>query len=84
MGDKSIGVIGILAYLFRGHFWLCTIIVLTIQYIGDGAGHVYYWLAENDTEPYNSGFPLWTNFLLPIVMWAPYLWSRRTGGDALA
>ena len=42
MGDTSIGVIGILAYWLRGHFWLCTIIVLTIQYIGDGAGHIYF------------------------------------------
>ena len=75
MGDTSIGVIGILAYWLRGHFWLCTIIVLTIQYIGDGAGHIYFWLAENNTKPYNIGFPLWTDFLvLPIVMWALYIW----------
>jgi hypothetical protein len=84
MGDTAIGVVGILAYWFRGHFWLCTIIVLTIQYIGDGAGHVYYWVAQNNTRPYNIGFPLWTDFLLPIVMWALYIWSRRTAGDALA
>lgn len=58
--------------------------MLTIQYIGDGPGHVYCWLAEIDTRPYKIGFPLWTDFLLPIVMWALYLWSRRTGGDALA
>ena len=34
MGDLAIGVVGILAYWFRGHFWLCTIVVLTIQYVG--------------------------------------------------
>ncbi|MEV6358958.1 DUF6790 family protein [Nocardia asteroides] len=83
MGDLAIGVVGIMAYWFRGHFWLCAIVVLTIQYVGDAAGHIYFWVAQDNTEPYNIGIPLWTDILLPIVMWALYLWSRRSGGDAL-
>lgn len=83
MGDTAIGVVGVLAYWFRGHFWLCTIIVLTIQYIGDAAGHIYFWLAQNNTSPYNIGIPLWTDILLPIVLWVLYIGSRRRDGDAI-
>lgn len=83
MGDLAIGVVGIMAYWFRGHFWLCAIVVLTIQYVGDAAGHIYFWVAQDNTKPYNIGIPLWTDILLPVVMWALYLWSRRSGGDAL-
>ena len=83
MGDLAIGVAGIMAWWFRGHFWLATIVVLTIQYFGDAAGHIYFWLAENNTKPYNIGVPLWTDILLPIVMWALYVASRRSNGEAL-
>ncbi|MGS2807220.1 DUF6790 family protein [Nocardia sp. MW-W600-9] len=83
MGDLAIGVVGIMAYWFRGYFWLCTIVVLTIQYWGDAAGHVYFWVAEDNTKPYNIGIPLWTDILLPIVMWALYVLSRRSNGDAV-
>jgi hypothetical protein len=83
MGDLAIGVVGIIAYWFRGHFWLATIVVLTIQYLGDAAGHLYFWIVENNTKPYNIGIPLWTDILLPIVMWVLYVVSRRANGDAL-
>lgn len=82
MGDLAIGVVGVMAYWFRGHFWLATIVVLTVQYVGDAAGHIYFWVVENNTKPYNIGIPLWTDILLPIVMWALYVWSWRRDGDA--
>jgi hypothetical protein len=44
MGDLAIGI---MAYRFRGHFWLCTIVVLTIQFFGDAAGHIYFWVVAN-------------------------------------
>jgi vacuolar-type H+-ATPase subunit I/STV1 len=83
MGDLAIGVVGVMAYWFRAHFWLATIVVLTVQYVGDAAGHIYFWIAENNTKPYNIGIPLYTDILLPIVMWALYVASRRRNGDAV-
>ncbi|MCH9730005.1 MAG: hypothetical protein K0U84_10090 [Actinomycetia bacterium] len=82
MGDLAIGVVGIMAYWFRGNFWLATIVVLTVQYLGDAAGHIYYWVVENNTRPYNIGLPLWTDIMLPIVIWILYALSRRANGDA--
>ena len=83
MGDLAIGVAGILCYRFRGGFWLATIVVTTVQYFGDAAGHLYFWLAKDNTEPGNVGFPLWFDIILPIVAWALYAASYRRGGDAV-
>jgi hypothetical protein len=54
-----------------------------LQYFGDAAGHIYFWLAEGNTQPYNIGVPLWTDILLPIIMWGIYIASRRRHGDAV-
>lgn len=83
MGDLAIGVAGVMSYRFRGDFWLATIVVLTVQYFGDAAGHLYFWLAQGNTKPYNVGIPLVADILLPVVMWALYFASRRAGGDAV-
>lgn len=83
MGDLGVGVLGVLACWFRGHFWLATIVMLTVQYFGDAAGHIYFWLAQDNTKPYNIGVPLWSDILLPIIMWGLYIASRRRNGDAV-
>ncbi|GAA0960976.1 DUF6790 family protein [Actinocorallia libanotica] len=83
MGDLSIGIAGLLCVRFRGDFWLAVIIVLSIQFYGDGFGHLYYWLAENNTRPDNIGAPLWLDFILPTFAWILYAVSRRRNGDAV-
>jgi len=83
MGDLSIGIAGLLCVRFRGDFWLAVIVVLSVQFYGDGAGHLYYRLAENNTEPGNVGPPLWLDFIIPTVAWGLYCASRRRNGDAV-
>ncbi|GAB2830740.1 hypothetical protein GCM10022221_31890 [Actinocorallia aurea] len=83
MGDLAIGIAGILCVWFRGNFWLAVIIVLSIQYLGDAAGHLYYWIAEDNTKPGNIGPPLYLDILTPILAWILYLLSRAHGGHAL-
>ncbi|MDX6743996.1 DUF6790 family protein [Actinocorallia sp. A-T 12471] len=83
MGDLAIGVAGILCIWFRGNFWLAVIIVMSIQYLGDAGGHLYYWLAQDNTKPGNIGPPLYLDIIEPLVAWALYLTSRARGGDAL-
>jgi hypothetical protein len=82
MGDMAIGVAAILARWFRGYYWLAIAIVLSIQYLGDAGGHIYFWIAEDNTEPDNVGIPLWFDFILPIVTAILYALSWRRGGDA--
>jgi len=82
MGDLAIAVAALLAARFRGHFWLALLIILSIQFLGDAGGHLYFWLAEGDTEPYNVGVPLAMDFVVPVVAAIFYTQSWRGGGDA--
>ena len=82
-GDLAIGVLGIMSYWFRGHFWLATIVVGTIRYVGNAAGHIYYSVVHHNPTPNNFGILLSADILLSIVMWALYTLSRRNNGDAV-
>jgi hypothetical protein len=82
MGDMAIGVAAILGRWFRGYFWLAVLVMLSIQYLGDAGGHIYFWLAEDDTEPDNVGLTLAFDFIVPIVAAVLYAISWRRGGDA--
>ncbi|MFZ2176490.1 MAG: DUF6790 family protein [Rhodococcus sp. (in: high G+C Gram-positive bacteria)] len=82
MGDLAIGVAGIMCYRFRGYFWLAVLTVMTVQYFGDAVGHIYFWIAEDNTKSGNIGFPLWFDIIMPIVGWVLYAASRKRSGDA--
>ncbi|MCK8669523.1 hypothetical protein M1M07_00135 [Rhodococcus sp. HM1] len=82
MGDLAIGIAGIMCIWFRGYFWLATLTVMSVQYLGDAAGHFYYWIAEGNTKPGNIGPPLWFDIILPVVGWVLYALSRARNGDA--
>ncbi len=83
MGDLAIGVLGIMAYWFRGHFWLAMIVVLTTRYVGNAAGHIYYLVVDHRPTPYNFGILLCADIIVPTLMWALYTVSRHNNGDAL-
>jgi hypothetical protein len=82
MGDLAIGVAGVLCLRFRGFFWLAVLLITAIQYYGDAGGHIYYWIADDNTEPGNVGPPLWTDIILPTVGLILYFVSWKEGGDA--
>ncbi|HEX2070862.1 MAG TPA: DUF6790 family protein [Thermoleophilaceae bacterium] len=82
MGDMAIGVAAVLCRWFRGYFWLAVLIVVAIQFLGDAGGHIYFWLAEDDTEPDNVGLTLLFDFAIPIAAAILYTLSWRRGGDA--
>jgi hypothetical protein len=82
MGDLAIAVAAILCVKFRGYFWLATVIVLSIQFFGDAGGHIYYWLADDNTKPDNVGIPLFFDIAGTLVIIGLYIASWRQGGDA--
>lgn len=82
MGDLAIAVAALLAARVRGHFWLALLVILSIQFLGDAGGHLYFWIAEGDTKPYNVGVPLAMDFIIPVVTTILYTLSWRGGGDA--
>ncbi|NLG54277.1 MAG: hypothetical protein GX542_01275 [Rhodococcus sp.] len=83
MGDLAIGVLGVMCLRFRGYFWLATIVAMTVQYWGDAVGHVYFWLAQDNTSPDNIGAPLIADIILPLVAWILFAVSAKRGGDAV-
>lgn len=82
MGDLAIAVAALLAVRVRGHFWLALLVILSIQFLGDAGGHLYFWISEGDTEPYNVGVPLAMDFIVPVVTAVLYTLSWRGRGDA--
>jgi hypothetical protein len=82
IGDLAIAVAALLCARFRRGFWLATVIVFAVQYYGDAGGHIYFWLAEDNTKPDNVGIPLWFDLIAPTVAIALYTLSWRHGGDA--
>jgi hypothetical protein len=82
MGDLAIGIAGVLAFRFRGYFWLVLILITSIQYYGDAGGHIYFWLAEDNTKPDNVGFPLVADLVAPTFAIILYAVSWSKGGDA--
>jgi len=82
MGDLAIGVAGVLCFRFKGLFWLATVIMMSIQYLGDAGGHIYFWLAEDNTQPDNVGVPLVFDFVGPLLAIALLHASWRRGGLA--
>lgn len=82
IGDLSLGIAAVLCFKFRGYFWLAVVIIAAIQFFGDAAGHIYFWLVKGNTKPDNVGIPLVFDFIGPIVAIVLYAISWKQGGDA--
>ena len=67
MANLALGVLGFLAYWFRGLFWMATIISCATFLLGDFVGHLIEY-SHGDTAPNNIGYYIWINDLfLPIL-----------------
>jgi hypothetical protein len=84
MGDLAIGVCSLLCLRIRGTFWIAVLVFASIQFYGDGVGHVYQWLHNDNTEPGNVGIPLVYDFVAPTVATALYLALRAARAGELA
>lgn len=84
MGDMAIGITALLCLRIRGTFWLAVLLVTAIQYWGDAYGHVYQWLANDNTEPDNVGIPLALDLIVPAVGLLLYRAWLKAGGSPQA
>jgi hypothetical protein len=62
------GILGILCIFYRGNFWVATIVGFSIWIIGDGIHHFYHAVAFNNYSSGNVGVPLWTDFIVPLIL----------------
>ena len=83
IADLVVGVLGVLA--FRGNFGfrLATTLATTIWQWGDGVGHVRQMIVANNYAPGNAGSWFWGDVLIPIVMIAALVASRRASSAAV-
>jgi hypothetical protein len=69
MANLSYGVLGLLAYRFRGRFWSAAAIGWSVLLLGCFIGHLIDYFAHGNAAPLNIGPFIWFNDLfLPILV----------------
>lgn len=66
--NLGFAVLGLMSIFYRGNFWLATIVGFSVWILGDGFHHLYKAWNENNLSPGNIGVPLWTDFIVPIIL----------------
>ncbi len=66
--NLAFGVLGIMSIFYREYFWLATILGFAIWILGDGIHHLFHALVKKNLSQGNIGVPLWTDFIVPIVL----------------
>lgn len=69
--------LGILCIWKGDEFWLATIIGVSIWLIGDGIVHVVDAILHHNYSPGNIGVPLYTDFIIPLVLICLYILYQR-------
>ena len=77
IADLTVGALGILCIWLRENFWLATAIANAVWLLGDAVGHVRQMVEQNNHAQNNSGIFLILEFLMPPIILALTLYSRR-------
>jgi len=77
-GDIALGVLGVgCAWKkLRGQWLTAAVVVLAVQYGGDGIGHIMQWVAHDNTAPDNV-WAIPSDFLQPVIAIALLVVYRR-------
>jgi hypothetical protein len=68
IANLAFGVVGILCYWFRDHFWLATVIMSSVFQLGAAVGHIRQIIVANNWSPNNAGPALWADIAFPIIL----------------
>lgn len=68
IANLSYGVLGIMCMWFRNEFWIAAVVAVSIFYIGAGICHISDKHKNKNVSELNVGFPLYFDFILPIVL----------------
>lgn len=66
--NLAFGVLGLMSIAYRGYFWFATVIGFSVWIISDGFQHLFKAITEGNLSPGNIGVPLWSDFIVPIVL----------------
>ncbi len=74
-------MLGLLAFRFRGNFWLATAIGYAVFLIGAGVVHIHQIVAADNRAPLNAGAAILAGDLLsPVVLLVLVVIHRRLTG----
>jgi hypothetical protein len=66
--NLAFGILGLMSIFYRGDFWLAVILGFSIWILGDGVHHLYNAILIHNLSSGNVGVPLWTDFIVPLVL----------------
>lgn len=66
--NLAFGLLGILCIWFRDHFWTATVLGFSVWIFADGIHHLWHIFAYGNYSDGNTGVPLVTDLLVPIVL----------------
>jgi len=64
----AFAVLGILCIWERGDFWLATIIGFSVFLFGIGIGHIEEYVRFHNKAPGNTGFILYVDLIIPVIL----------------
>lgn len=78
VANLSYGILGLLSWKFRDNFWLATIIVSSIFYLGAAIVHLTNIMQTGNMAPGNAGYALYIDIMFPLILIALYLGFKLT------
>lgn len=66
--NLAFGILGIMSIWYRGLFWVATVLGFSIWILADGFHHIVEYFVAHNASAGNVGMPLYTDFIIPIVL----------------
>lgn len=77
IANLAMGIMGIIASFASSGYKKATATLVTIFLLGAAAGHIHEIVYAHNMHPGNSGSILWTDILIPVLVWIAILFSKE-------
>lgn len=75
--NLAFGVLGLLCLRFRGLFWWATVTGYSVFMWGAAYGHIHEMVVNDNHAAGNSGFALYADIIMPLILFALLLAHER-------
>lgn len=65
----------------RGNFWVATVIVFSVQWLGAAVVHIREIVVAADYAPNNAGMTLYLDILIPVILIALLVYYEHVRSD---
>lgn len=77
IANLAMGISGIIASFSSVGYKKGTATFVSVFLLGAAIGHIHQIILFNNLSPGNSGSILWTDILIPIILWIAILFSKE-------